>query len=67
MIKEIYLSIYDSAYYWTILRIEDNKMYKFNSNCEYKTFTKIEKLIYDSELLFWRKLNQTKDIVIIMS
>lgn len=64
MIKEIYISVYDSGYHWTILRIENNKMYKIDSFSEYKTLTKIEKLIYDSQLLFWRKDNLTKDVVI---
>lgn len=62
--KEIIISIYDSAYNWSILRIEDGKYIQADDEADRAELDNITKLIYDSELLFWRNDDLTRQVVI---
>lgn len=60
--KEIIISIYDSAWNWTILRIDNDKIYKTDKSVE--NLGAIEQAIYDSQLLTWQKYELTTEVIL---
>ncbi len=60
--NEIIISIYDSAWNWTILRIENGRTHKASAKDE--ILDTIEQQIYDSELLMWRVDAITTEVIL---
>ena len=63
--KEIIISIYDSAWDWAIVRKEKDEYYKTDSTQEHVRFsTSVEKRIYDSQMITCNDEELSKEKII---